>query len=145
MYSYDGLERELDASGLTKKQLARELHISSRTIAKIARGEKLSALVLQRIANYLQCTPAVLCQEQSDNPLLQRLREEKAAGISGGIYHELQVRMTYNSNHIEGSRLTEEQTRMIFETATLDAGDGVPVDDIIEDTFQRLLQQFDIK
>lgn len=66
------------------------------------------------------------------NELLERLREEKDAHISGGIYHELQVRMTYNSNHIEGSRLTEAQTRMIFETATIDAGDGIPVDDILE-------------
>ena len=71
-------------------------------------------------------------QQRSSNPLLQQLREEKDAAISGGIYHELQVRMTYNSNHIEGSRLTEDQTRMIFETATIDAGDGIPVDDIIE-------------
>ena len=66
------------------------------------------------------------------NELLERLREEKDARISGGIYHELQVRMTYHSNYIEGSRLTEAQTRMIFETATIDAGDGIPVDDILE-------------
>ena len=66
------------------------------------------------------------------NGILRILREEKRAGISGGFYHELQVRMTYNSNHIEGSRLTEEQTRMIFETNTVDSGDGLPVDDILE-------------
>ena len=52
--------------------------------------------------------------------------------MNGGIYHELQIRMTYNSNHIEGSRLSEDQTRMIFETNTVDAEDGIPVDDIIE-------------
>ena len=66
------------------------------------------------------------------NALLPLLRDEKEAGISGGFYHELQVRMTYNSNHIEGSRLTEDQTRLIFETNTVDAGDGIPVDDILE-------------
>ena len=66
------------------------------------------------------------------NGILRILREEKRAGISGGLYHELQVRLTYNSNHIEGSRLTEEQTRMIFETNTLDSGVGLPVDDILE-------------
>lgn len=66
------------------------------------------------------------------NEMLRILREEKRAGISGGLYHELQVRLTYNSNHIEGSRLTEEQTRMIFETNTVDSGDGLPVDDILE-------------
>lgn len=68
----------------------------------------------------------------SMNIILQTLREEKEHRISGGLYHELQVRMTYNSNHIEGSKLSEEQTRMIFETNTIDASDGVPVDDILE-------------
>ena len=65
-----------------------------------------------------------------ENPLLLRLREEKAHRLSGGIYHELQVRMTYNSNHIEGSRLSEEETRRIFETNTV--GGDAHVDDIIE-------------
>ena len=60
------------------------------------------------------------------------LREEKSIRMPGGLYHELQVRMTYNSNHIEGSRLSEDQTRRIFETNTIDAGEGIPVDDIIE-------------
>lgn len=66
------------------------------------------------------------------NALLQTLREEKSIRMPGGLYHELQVRMTYNSNHIEGSKLSEEQTRLIFETNTVDAGEGIPVDDIIE-------------
>lgn len=44
----------------------------------------------------------------------------------------LQERMTYNSNHIEGSKLSEEQTRLIFETNTIDVAEGIPVDDIIE-------------
>ena len=60
------------------------------------------------------------------------LREEKDIKLPGGLYHELQVRMTYNSNHIEGSKLSEDQTRHIFETDTVDIGDGVPVDDILE-------------
>ena len=68
-----------------------------------------------------------LFREKSDNNLLQLLREEKGNRISGGLYHELQVRMTYNSNHIEGSKLTEEQTRLIFETNTIDVCDGIPL------------------
>ena len=68
----------------------------------------------------------------SENSILQILRDEKDAKISGGLYHELQVRMTYNSNHMEGSRLTEDQTRMIFETNTVDICEGIPVDDILE-------------
>lgn len=69
---------------------------------------------------------------QATNIILQTLREEKEARMPGGLYHELQVRMTYNSNHIEGSTLTEDQTRLIFETNTVDAADGIPVDDILE-------------
>lgn len=71
-------------------------------------------------------------QKPLDHILLQTLRDEKALHMPGGIYHELQVRMTYNSNHIEGSKLSEDQTRLIFETNTVDATGGVPVDDIIE-------------
>ena len=132
MISYKGLEAKLDERGITRSDLTKELGISSRTIAKIGRGERLSRVVMDKLCGYFSCTAAELCCEASDNPILQTLREEKAAKISGGLYHELQVRMTYNSNHIEGSRLTEDQTRLIFETNTLDAGDGVPVDDILE-------------
>ena len=132
MISYKGLEAKLNEHGITRSDLTKMLGISSRTIAKIGRGEKLSRVVMEKLCGYFSCTAAELCREISDNPILQALREEKDAKISGGLYHELQVRMTYNSNHIEGSRLSEEQTRLIFETNTLDAGDGVPVDDILE-------------
>ena len=132
MISYEGLFRELQKKGLKKTDLTTELGISSRTVAKIAKEEKLSAKTLQKIADYLECDPDNLYREISSNAILQQLRDEKTAKISGGVYHELQVRMTYNSNHIEGSQLTEDQTRMIFETNTIDAGDGVSVDDIME-------------
>ncbi len=69
------------------------------------------------------------------SPLLEALREQKDSGIKGGIYHRTQIDLTYNSNHIEGSRLTEEQTRYIFETNTIGVtDDAVRVDDIIETT-----------
>ena len=65
--------------------------------------------------------------------LLQILREQKAAKMKGGIYHKVQIDLTYNSNHIEGSRLTHDQTRYIFETNTIGLGnEPVNVDDIIE-------------
>ena len=132
MISYDGLYEQLRNKGITKTELTSLLGISSRTIAKIAKGEKLSRKTLQRIADYLGCDAAHLCREKPENAILQILRDEKDAKISGGLYHELQVQMTYNSNHMEGSKLTEEQTRLIFETNTIDAGDGVSVDDILE-------------
>ena len=69
------------------------------------------------------------------SPLLKRLREEKEGNVSGGIYHRTQIDLTYNSNHIEGSRLTHEQTRYIFETNTIGITDeSLNVDDIIETT-----------
>lgn len=67
------------------------------------------------------------------SPLLKRLREEKDARLKGGIYHRTQIDLTYNSNHIEGSRLTKEQTRYIFETNTLGiTTENTRIDDIIE-------------
>lgn len=65
--------------------------------------------------------------------LLDVLRAEKAAKLHGGIYHRVQIDLTYNSNHIEGSRLTHDQTRFIFETNTIGMSDGaVKVDDVVE-------------
>lgn len=73
--------------------------------------------------------------KKSDEPqnLLERLRTEKKASVKGGIYHKIQIELTYNSNHIEGSKLTHDQTRYIFETNTIGAeNDVLNVDDIIE-------------
>ena len=72
---------------------------------------------------------------QYNNPktLLEILQEEKSSGYSGGIYHKTQIELTYNSNHIEGSSLTHEQTRYIFETNTISTETGsINVDDVIE-------------
>lgn len=67
------------------------------------------------------------------SPLLAALREQKESGMKGGIYHRVQIDLTYNSNHIEGSRLSKEQTRYIFETSTLGVTtENTRIDDIIE-------------
>lgn len=67
--------------------------------------------------------------------LLEFLVAEKNGKISGGIYHKIQIDLTYNSNHIEGSKLTYDQTRYIYETNTIGIGDDtINVDDIIETT-----------
>lgn len=69
----------------------------------------------------------------SDNPLLNILKEQKDMKLKGGIYHRTQIDLTYNSNRIEGSKLTEEQTRYIFETNTIGVtNETINVDDIIE-------------
>lgn len=73
--------------------------------------------------------------KKSDEPetLLDVLRTEKASGTKGGIYHKVQIELTYNSNHMEGSRLTHDQTRYIYETNTIGVEVGtVNVDDIVE-------------
>ena len=65
--------------------------------------------------------------------LLNVLREQKSSRLKGSIYHRTQIDLTYNSNHIEGSKLTHDQTRYIFETNTIGITDqAVNVDDIVE-------------
>ena len=79
--------------------------------------------------------PVRVNEKENKNYLLERLREEKKHGIKGGIYHKLQIDLTYNSNHMEGSELTHDQTRYIFETRTIgveNTNEAVKVDDIIE-------------
>lgn len=65
--------------------------------------------------------------------LLEILKAEKAAKLHGGIYHKIQIDLTYNSNHMEGSHLTHDQTRYIFETNTIGVSEStVKVDDVVE-------------
>lgn len=70
---------------------------------------------------------------KAENTLLSILQDEKKKQRKGGIYHKVQIDLTYNSNHIEGSRLTHDQTRYIFETNTIGFENGaVNVDDVVE-------------
>ena len=72
-------------------------------------------------------------RSQSALTLLDILQDEKTNKYSGGIYHKTQIDLTYNSNHMEGSRLTHDQTRYIFETNTIGIEKEVlNVDDVIE-------------
>lgn len=69
----------------------------------------------------------------TEETLLTILKREKESGLKGGIYHKIQIDLTYNSNHIEGSKLTHDQTRYIFETSTIGITDkAVKIDDIVE-------------
>lgn len=79
--------------------------------------------------------PGRKARQRKAMPLLVVLRQEKKAKLKGSIYHKTQIDLTYNSNHIEGSRLTHDQTRYIFETNTIGIeGESIRVDDIIETT-----------
>lgn len=77
--------------------------------------------------------PSRRSRSRKVSPLLQTLREQQQMHVKGGIYHHTQIDLTYNSNHIEGSRLTHDQTRYIFETNTIGLeGESIRVDDIME-------------
>lgn len=132
MYFYNKLEKLLKEKGLVKSDLTSKVGVSSRTIAKISKNEKIANNVLLKIANFLNCNIQDLFTIKYDNQILQILKEEKNYKISGGLYHELQIRMTYNSNHMEGSKLSEDETRLIFETRTINSDSVTNVDDIIE-------------
>ena len=120
----------LKKKGLTKSALCAEIGISSRTVAKIGKGEDINGKVVKRIAEYLSADCSEITQS---NEILDTLRKEMRLKLSGGLYHETQIKLTYNSNHIEGSKLTEEQTRYIFETKTIGVlSSDVQIDDIIE-------------
>ncbi len=72
-------------------------------------------------------------KDAAPDTLLDVLKREKAAKLPGGIYHKIQIELTYNSNHMEGSRLTHDQTRYIYETNTIGiTEESVNVDDILE-------------
>lgn len=91
---------------------------------------------LVAICEYLKCQPSdvmEIVEEQDQETLLYKLREEKNIKLKGGIYHQTQIKLTYNSNHMEGSRLTEDQTRYIYETNTIAVKKNpANIDDIIE-------------
>lgn len=74
-------------------------------------------------------------RNKKEETLLEILQDEKSRKYSGGIYHKTQIDLTYNSNHIEGSRLSHDQTRYIFETNAINMeGEIVNVDDVVETT-----------
>ena len=94
MYDYSGLNKKLKEKGIKKSNLSEAVGISSRTIAKIAKNEKIADNVLNRLCAFFACDKKDLVVEVSSNSVLRALREEKAAKISGGLYHETQVRLS---------------------------------------------------
>ena len=117
-------------------QFAEQFGISERTARNYCASGKIEGVFLTGKTWNIPAN-AVLPQREKArkkvSPLLSVLREQKASRLKGGIYHRTQIDLTYNSNHIEGSRLTLEQTRFIFETNTIGITDAaVNVDDIVE-------------
>lgn len=122
---------------LSVSQMAKKWNMSERGVRKYCAEDKISgAFLTGKTWNIPEnAEKPERKNKKSDEPqnLLERLRAEKKASVKGGIYPKIQIELTYNSNHIEGSKLTHDQTRYIFETNTIRAeNDALNVDDIIE-------------
>ena len=117
-------------------QFAQQHNLPERTVRNwCAAGKIDGAILVGKTWSIPTDAPLPRKGKAQTTPLLRKLREEKEGRISGGIYHRTQIDLTYNSNHIEGSRLTHEQTRYIFETNTIGITDeSINVDDILETT-----------
>ncbi len=118
-------------------QIAKKWNVSERTVRNYcAEGKIPEAFLTGKTWNIPEDAQRPdRINKKSDEPetLLDVLRIEKASGTKGGIYHKVQIELTYNSNHMEGSRLTHDQTRYIYETNTIGVEAGtVNVDDIVE-------------
>ena len=121
---------------MTVTQYAEMHGLSERTVRNWCNAGKMQgAFLAGKTWNIPADAPLPRKGKMKVPPLLKRLLEEKDGWVSGGIYHRTQIDLTYNSNHIEGSRLTHEQTRYIFETNTIGiTDDAINVDDIVETT-----------
>ena len=121
---------------ISVKQFAQKHGISERTIRNYcATGKIDGAFLVGKTWNIPETALLPLISAKRKNTLLSLLREQMEMKLKGGIYHRLQIDLTYNSNHIEGSRLSHDQTRYIFETNTIGiSNESVNIDDIIETT-----------
>lgn len=122
---------------LSVSQFAKKWNLPERTVRHYcATGKIKGVFLIGKTWNIPE--DALLPQKEkskqfSDNPLLNILKEQKDMKLKGGIYHRTQIDLTYNSNRIEGSKLSQEQTRFIFETNTVGmSNETINVDDIIE-------------
>ena len=122
---------------LSVSELAKKWNMSERTVRNYCAQNKIpGAFLTGKTWNIPEnAEKPERINKKSDKPqnFLERLREEKKSSLKGGIYHKIQIEFTYNSNYIEGSKLTHDQTRYIFETNTIGVeNDALNVDDIIE-------------
>ena len=121
---------------LTASEIAKKWCVSERSVRNYCAQGRVEGAVLNGKTWQIPKDagkPERSNKKQQSKTLLDILQEEKTSKYSGGIYHKTQIDLTYNSNHIEGSRLTHEQTRFIFETNTIGVENEVlNVDDVIE-------------
>lgn len=120
---------------ISVKEWAAAHGVSERTARNYCASGRIQGVQLVGKTWNIPAEASLPTRKKKASPLLTALREQKAQRMKGGIYHRVQIDLTYNSNHIEGSRLTQDQTRYIFETNTISVtSEAVNVDDIIETT-----------
>ena len=122
---------------ISVEEVAQKWQISERSVRNYCAQGRVEGALLEgktwKIPTTAQKPERKPRHSSTEETLLTFLKREKEAGLKGGIYHKIQIDLTYNSNHIEGSKLTHDQTRYIFETKTLGVTDkAVKVDDIVE-------------
>lgn len=132
-YAYGGLIMKFKSV----KEIARDWDVSERTVRNYCAQDKIEGAYLSDktwlIPENALRPERINKRQNTSRTLLNILKSEKTKKISGGIYHKLQIEFTYNSNHIEGSKLTHDQTRYIYETNTIGIDNkSVNVDDIVE-------------
>jgi DNA-binding Xre family transcriptional regulator len=147
--NYNKLFKILKQRNISKTTLQKKIGLSSTTIAKLSKNEPISMKVLEDICVFLSCQPGDILElvEEADRNLLNQLQEEMKMKLKGGLYHQTQILFSYNSNRIEGSKLSEEQTRLIYETNSiaLEQSSVTSIDDILETVnhfrcFDRMLE-----
>lgn len=122
---------------LSVAEIAKKWRLSERAVRNYCAQGRVSGAFLTgktwNIPEDAQKPSRVRAQAAAPTTLLSVLQREKQSRLPGGIYHRVQIDLTYNSNHIEGSRLSREQTRFIFETNTIGIEkQAVNVDDVVE-------------
>ena len=114
-------------------EIASLWNISERSVRKYCLEGRINGAILVGKTWMIPSNANKPIRKSSSKNLLDILKAEKESKLTGGIYHKIQIDLTYNSNHIEGSKLTHEQTRYIYETNTIGiSNEIVNVDDIIE-------------
>lgn len=135
----DKLKKYREAKNITQSEIAEILGVSSATVSKYESGTlEPNIETIKKLSELFEVSIDELLKDDtfdiSKIDILAVLREQKDMRIKGNLYHNTQITMTYNTNHIEGSKLSEEQTRYIYETNTLfaDKDSATDIDDIIE-------------
>ena len=141
MSSGNKIKKYRELNKMTQKDIAEILEVEPGTISKYESGMiEPNIKSIKRLAETFGVTIDELLKEDEEKidiskiNVLEVLREQKEMGLKGNLYHNTQIIFAYNTNHIEGSKLTEDQTRCIYETNTIlfERGTVASVDDIVE-------------